>query len=111
MQLQGDYNTNSASMVELRVEKCQGHDYCKNQTEIDEFFATDKYIVLLNNQIRFESKLYGEESIIRESVLSWMPLDTEGLFRQQYQLKTGLTNLQDKIVDLGSITVLETDIF
>ena len=81
MQLQGDYSTNSASMVELRVEKCQGHDYCKNETEIDEYFATDKYVVLLSNQIRFESKLHHEASMIRESVLHWMPLDTEGLFR------------------------------
>ena len=73
---------------------------------MDEYFASDKYVVLLNNQIRFDSKLYGEESMIRESVLNWIPLDTEGLFRQQFQLKTGLTNLQDEIVDLDSMTVL-----
>ena len=40
-----------------------------------------------------------------------MPPDTEGLFRQQYQLRIGESNLQDLIIDLDSVTEFQDDIF
>ena len=40
-----------------------------------------------------------------------MPPDIEGLFRQQYMLKTGDTNLQDLMIDLDNLTEFEDDIF
>ena len=49
MRLQGDYSSETASLLEVRIEKCQGHDYCRDETEIDDFFKADKYIILLNN--------------------------------------------------------------
>ena len=40
-----------------------------------------------------------------------MPPDTEGLFRQQYQVIIGESNLQDLIIDLDSVTEFQDDIF
>ena len=111
MRLQGDYSSETASLLEVRIEKCVGHDYCRDEKEIDDFFKADKYIIMLNNQIRFNSELHNEDSIIKESVLYWMPPDTEGLFRQQYQLRIGESNLQDLIIDLDSVTEFQDDIF
>ena len=110
MRMQGDYNSETASLIHIKIEKCTDHDYCKSEEEIDEFFKTDKYMLMLNNQIRFDSNKHEEESIIRESVLQWLPLDIEGLFSQQYQLKTGESNLQDLIVDFDSLTEFQDDI-
>ena len=34
MRLQGDWDAESVSLITINVEKCQGHDYCKNETEM-----------------------------------------------------------------------------
>ena len=49
MLLQGDYSSETASLLEVRIEKCVGHDYCRDEKEIDDFFKADKYIIMLNN--------------------------------------------------------------
>ena len=54
MRLNGDFNSGTASMIEIKVEKCHDLDYCKPQDEIDSFFE-NKYLILMNNQIRFDS--------------------------------------------------------
>ena len=81
MRLHGDYNSETASLIELKVEKCKGHDYCKEVEELESFFRK-KYLILLTNQVRFTSFKLGEEALIEESVLQWMPLESEGQFRQ-----------------------------
>ena len=111
MRLQGDFSTVSASLISIKVEKCQGHDYCKPDEELTEFFETDKFLVLLNNQVRFDTVLLSEESMIQESVLKWMKLDLEGLFTHQYQLKTGRSNLQDLLIDMDDFTEYQDELF
>ena len=82
MYLNGDYNSETAALLKITVEKCQGYDYCQPEEELVEFFETsNKLIMLLTNQIRFDTFQLGEDSIIEESVLKWLPLDPEGLFR------------------------------
>ena len=49
MRMQGDYNSETASLIHIKIEKCTDHDYCKSEEEIDEFFKTDKYMLMLNN--------------------------------------------------------------
>ena len=49
MRLQGDYSSESASVIKVRLEKCQGHDYCQSEKAIDIFFKTDKYVLMINN--------------------------------------------------------------
>ena len=49
--------------------------------------------------------------MIKESVLNWMRLDLEGLQTQQYQLKTGRTNLQDLLIDVDDFTEYRDELF
>ena len=65
----------------------------------------------MSNQIRFDSYLLSEESLIEESVLKWIPLGADGLFRHQYQLQVGSSNLQDLIIDLDDLTEYIDDFF
>ena len=50
-------------------------------------------MLLLTNEIRFDSFQLSEESLIHDSVLKWIPLDPYGLFRNHYELKIGEVNL------------------
>ena len=49
--------------------------------------------------------------MIKESVLKWLRLDLEGLQTQQYQLKTGRTNLQDLLIDVDDFTEYRDELF
>ena len=69
------------------------------------------YFILLNNQVRFDTVKHSEDSIVRESVIEWMRIDPEGLFTQQYQLRTGKINLQDLLIDMDDLTEFVTDVF
>ena len=66
---------------------------------------------MLTNQVRFDTVKHNEDSVVYESVLEWMRIDPEGLFTQQYQLKTGVINLQDLLIDFDDLTEFESDIF
>ena len=54
-----------------------GEEFCKTEEEIDDFMR-GKYLLLLNNQIRFDSHDYNEDSIKMESRIRWMQ-ETQGL--------------------------------
>jgi len=82
MLLNGDYNSVTASLIDIKVEKCHDKDYCKTQEEIDDFFerkywgsTEGNYIIMLTNQVRFDTEKFHQESIVKESVLKWIPLD------------------------------------
>ena len=45
--------------------------HCKSKEEIDEKMELINF-VLMTNDVRFDSSKYGDESIVRESTLSWM---------------------------------------
>ena len=111
MRLHGDYSSDSASLLFVKLEKCHGHDYCKSEEELKEFFNPNMYFILLNNQVRFDTVKHSEDSIVRESVIEWMRIDPEGLFTQQYQLRTGKINLQDLLIDMDDLTEFVTDVF
>ena len=54
MYLNGDFNSATAGTIEITVEKCHDKDYCESEDEIESFFQS-KYLIFLNNQIRFEA--------------------------------------------------------
>ena len=54
--------------------KCHDKDYCMPEEQI-ESFLTDKYLLLYNNQIRFDSEKLDEESIVAESTTRWFMID------------------------------------
>ena len=59
MKIYGDYNSNRARQIQVRLEKCHDQAYCKSDEVIDRFLE-DKYILLLTNQIRYDAQEYGD---------------------------------------------------
>ena len=53
-----------------------GETFCKTEEEIDDFMR-GKYLLLLNNQIRFDAQEYNEDSIKMESRIRWITLSTK----------------------------------
>ena len=62
-------------MINVNVHRCVGHDYCKSEEEID-YFLDRSYMIMLSNQIKFDYKKYGEESIVNESIISIIQLNS-----------------------------------
>lgn len=56
--------------------KCHDRDDCLPDGEIMQFLK-DKYLMIMHNTIRFDSRLYDTESIIPESRVAWLPFNTQ----------------------------------
>ena len=54
---------------------CNDKPYCKDTEEIKAFIR-NKYLVLLYNQIRFDSNSYENEAMVPESRLKWIPINS-----------------------------------
>ena len=49
---------------------------CKSDEEITKFFRA-KYLLVLKNERRFDENLYGRDSIIAESKIEWLAVNTQ----------------------------------
>ena len=56
--LYGDYDSANASQFEIQLIKCTNRDDCKSEEEIREYFR-QKFILLMYNQIRFDTDEFG----------------------------------------------------
>ena len=75
LELYGDWNSDSARTIQISLERCSREAYCKSDEEIDQFLK-GTYLMLLNNQIRFDSTNYGTEAIKLESRVRWYSIST-----------------------------------
>ena len=46
MYIYGDYNSEKARLIEIKVLKCEGHAYCAEEEEIRQFFK-GKFLIAL----------------------------------------------------------------
>ena len=76
--------------------------------QIDAFLA-DKYLLLVNNQIRFDSQLLDEESIVPETTTRWLKIDETTNQNVLLQITKTKLRLQDLLISLDDLTELETD--
>ena len=60
----------------ISVERCHGRDDCRPDAEIDDFFR-GKYLVVIHNQRKFDHDNFEEESIITESILTWISISSQ----------------------------------
>ena len=79
---------------------------CKTDKEIDDFM-NGKYLLLLNNQIRFDSLLYGRESIIKESIITWNKVSIQKQEGLIFEVQRSELELQDLLFDFDEITMLQ----
>ena len=66
-----------------------------------------RYLLVLSNRIRFDSKNLGKQSVIKESVIEWFRLSVKTQMDYPKLLTYTNLELQDHIVDFDTWTVLE----
>ena len=70
LEIYGSYDSKKGKRLQVYLNKCLGKDYCRSDEEIQQFFRY-KFLLLLKNQIRFDSEKIGSESITLESRADW----------------------------------------
>ena len=68
--MSGTFNSlNGKSLkIELR-KKCSGIDDCS-----DKSYFKGSYLYTFSNRIRFDNKFFGEEAIVKEVEIHWLPV-------------------------------------
>ena len=103
----GDYNSYKASQFNVQFLKCNKDIHpdveCKSDAEITEFIR-GKFMMLVFNQVRFDSSQYGHDSIISESKLQWVPVNSQIQQTVPFKISTTLLFLQDEDINLDDLT-------
>ena len=66
-------------------------------------------MLLLSNQIRFDSGNFGKEAFVKDSKIEWITINTQTAVSLPYQMTTMFASLQDEDVDLEHLTLVEYD--
>lgn len=103
----GDYNTAEARQFNVQLKRCRGEG-CATDEETTAFFR-NKFILLIFNQVRFDSTLYGYNSIIPETRSIWLPINTQAQQTVPFKVATTHSYLQDMFVNLDSLTEIEDE--
>lgn len=108
MKIWGDYTSNNARQLRIRLQRCIGKDYCKPLEAINAFLR-DKYLLMLHNEIRFDATQYYAESIIAESRTHWFQIKAHGHVSIPLRVTKTHIDLQDYHINLDDLTELEQD--
>ena len=106
----GDFNSDRASLMNVQLVLCnketQPNLECKSEDDIKKFLR-NKYVLLLYNQVRFDSNFYGQEAIRRESQIKWITINTQIQMSSPYTLSQTQLFLQDQAINLDDLTELD----
>ena len=86
LEIYGTFSSKKAKLFRVYLNRCHGRDYCRSREEIDEYL-TGKYLLMLTNQIRFDSSKYSEESIVQESRVDWIRVTPRMAYEQPYSVQ------------------------
>ena len=103
LHINGHLNSDNARTLSLKVRKCIDREFCADAKTIQNYFA-GTYIDLLQNQIRFDFREFGESSIIKESVTRWIRLQTQIQVEVPFLISRTEVQLQDQFVNFDEIT-------
>ena len=83
--------------------RCFGRSDCKSE---EEFNRAAQYVdmVMLTNQIQFDSNKYGQESIVPQTKIFWIPFNFQHASSVPFKVKKLELSLQDEILNLDWIT-------
>ena len=80
MRIAGDYQSDKAELLNLRLNKCDSSTdtgvVCKSDEEILEFFRM-KYLFVIKNEKLFDANKYGLESIVEQCTITWLSINTQ----------------------------------
>ena len=116
LEVQGDYNSPTTRSFVLLFEKCSSENdnfkdvQCKSDDEIKQWLAR-KFILILQNNERFSTRLYGDEKVAKESRTVWIPINSQ--VREEIVYKVQLTDLrlQDNYYQFSALTEDDRQIF
>ena len=66
-----------------------------------------KYLNLMSNLKRFDSRYFLEDSLVAESTLTWVPIQTQIQIERPYKVTKTEVQLQDRVVNLDDLTLFE----
>jgi hypothetical protein len=86
--LVGNWNTESAKVLEFYFEKCDSEkrETCKSEEEVQEWMK-DKYLILAYNRQLFMTDKFGEKRFKKNSYLDWLPVDIETNIMNRYNIQ------------------------
>ena len=103
LRARGDFHSKSARTLQFQLKRCVNSTdsdiVCKSNEEITEFMK-GKYMLLMSNQIRFEPKVFGEESIVAESSVAWYRPSLQKQEGIIFEIVRTKLELQDLFVNL-----------
>ena len=73
-----------AQQFTIRFRMCEGSELCKSEAEVRDWLRR-KFIVVLYNRISFQTDKFGEETLVKESKLRYLPISSQS--RQIIPLK------------------------
>ena len=76
LELWGDFNSQKTQQLAIRFRRCTGKDYCKSEEEVRDWLRR-KYIVILYNQVRFDTEQYFENSRVEESRIKYIQINSQ----------------------------------
>ena len=106
--MKGTFDSIEGRMLNIHLRKCIGKDNCKSDQEISEYFK-GTYILVLKNNVRFQPRFYGNEAVLEESSIDWIPIRTQSQVSVPFKVQSSRINLQDYFVNFDSLTELEND--
>ena len=115
-EIYGDWNTAEAQLVNIYYEKCNNDtivpkNTCHSDEEITQWLVR-KFIIVLQNQERFQSHEYGEDRIVKEAKFKWFSINSSDRYEILQKIQISKLELQDKRpLQMGQLTEEESLIF
>ena len=75
LDVSGNFNSNSIRHLQIHLVKCDSsiRGDCKSDEEITEWLRR-KFIIVMTNNERFDSTVYTDDRVVRESLFYWHPV-------------------------------------
>ena len=77
LRIRGAFNGNKAKFMGVAMSYCDDRirsDCADPNSDNAKYFFKEYYMVILHNQSWFDVNAYGEEAVVKESKLKWVPV-------------------------------------
>ena len=109
MVIWGNYSSQKAQQIAFRFKMCTGHSYCKNEREVRDWLKR-KFIVILHNQIRFDTQVYGKGAVVKESRLIYHGVSSQISVIVPFKVQKTEIELHDfDVIKLDKFTMYESE--
>ncbi len=70
----GNFDSEEGRMIYIRLSyKCKVENKCTEEEKSKKMFRGG-WVFLLNNRIRFDNKNFGDEALVKEVQITWIPV-------------------------------------